>query len=87
MIDMHVHRIERLEQDRYRIAVLYGEIVVHNIVAMQREGRVHAVHPPAIRTTGRWVPLVTWSRATRERIRVLADEAIANGRIKQGAVA
>jgi hypothetical protein len=87
MIDMHVQRVERLDQDRYRVAVQYGEIVVHNIVAMLRDGRVHAVHPPAIRATGRWVPLVTWSQETRERIRVLVDDAITHGRIRKGAVA
>ncbi|MGB8266082.1 MAG: hypothetical protein WCE44_07165 [Candidatus Velthaea sp.] len=53
MIDMSVQHVERLDRDRYRVAVLYGEIVVHNIVAMLRDDRVHAVHPPAIRTTGR----------------------------------
>lgn len=86
MIDMHVHRVERLDAERYRVAVRYGEIVVNNIVAMLRDGRVHAVHPPAIRATGRWVPLVTWSPETRERIRIIADDAITHGRITEGAV-
>jgi len=76
MIAVHIVATERLGSDRYRLSVAYGEIVVHNIVAMMRDGHVDPVLPPAIRTRECWAPLLSWSDDLREQIRAAAEIAI-----------
>jgi hypothetical protein len=51
---------------------------------MMRDGRVHAVHPPAIRAKDRWVPFVSWTPGMRERLLDLVDAAVGS---YEGAVA
>jgi hypothetical protein len=76
VIVMQIATVERLHLDRYRLAVIYGEIFIYNVIAMARAGHVRAVQPSAMRALDAWVALVTWSCETCEHIHVLADTSV-----------